>query len=78
MKHSGTKLDQFQPMVLEILSFLCLFYFLIMAPGGHLGLSICINIKWFHSGTIVMESDQNTFMFFHEILAFEQNWPCKH
>ena len=26
-KHSGTKLDQFQPMVLEILSFLCLCYF---------------------------------------------------
>ena len=26
-KHSGIKLDQFQPMVLEILSFLCLCYF---------------------------------------------------
>ena len=26
-KHSGTKLDQFQPMVLEIMSFSCLCYF---------------------------------------------------
>ena len=38
--------------------------FLVTAPGTNLGLSICINMKWFHSGTIVIESDQNTFMFF--------------
>ena len=36
--------------------------FLVTDPAGHLGLSICINMKWFHSGTIVIESDQNTFM----------------
>ena len=28
---------------------------------------ICINIKWFHSVTIVIESDQNTFMFSWDI-----------
>ena len=38
-KHSGRKLDQFQPMVLEILSFLCLCY-LSNSPGGYLDRSI--------------------------------------
>ena len=32
-----TKTDQFQPMVLRILSFSCLCYFLVTVPGGHLG-----------------------------------------
>ena len=63
-KHSVTNLDQFHPMVLEIrvLSFLGL-WILITAPGGHLGLSNCIYMKWFHSRTIVIESDQNKFVF---------------
>ena len=60
-KHSGTKLDQYQPIFLEISSFLCLNA--AFSNGDHLGLSICINMKWFHYGTIMIKSDQNTFMF---------------
>ena len=36
-KHSGTKLDQYQVMVLEISSFSCLYAILVTAPGGRLG-----------------------------------------
>ena len=38
-KHSGTKLDKFQSIVSEILSFSCL-CFLVTGPNGHLGQSI--------------------------------------
>ena len=31
--------------------------------GGHLELSVCINMERFHSGTTVVKSGQNTFMF---------------
>ena len=34
--HSGIKLDQFQPMVLEILSFFVFMLFLETVSGGHL------------------------------------------
>ena len=36
-KQSGTKLDQYQPMVLEISSFSCLYTIFRNGPGGHLG-----------------------------------------
>ena len=36
-KHTGTKLDQFQPRVLEILSLITFRLFLELTPGGHLG-----------------------------------------
>ena len=35
-KHSGTKLDQYQPMVLEISSFSCFYAILSNGPGGYL------------------------------------------
>ena len=66
-KHSGTELDEIQPMVNEILSFSC-YAILSNGPlGGHLGLSISINMKWFHSGTIVIDSGRKTFMFSGDI-----------
>ena len=50
--HSGKKLDQFQPMDLEIeiLSFLCLCYFLVTAHGGHLDI-----LKQLNAGIILTQ-----------------------
>ena len=31
--------------------------------GSHLGKAICINLKMFYSGTTVIKSEQNSFMF---------------
>ena len=51
---------------LEILSFSCLCY-LRNGPWRPSWIVSLHNMKWFHSGTIVIESDQNIFMFSWDI-----------
>ena len=41
--------------------------FLVTVPGGHLGKLICINMKQFHLGIIVIKSEEKTFMFSRDI-----------
>ena len=60
----------------DVVIFVCML-FLVTAPGGHLEWSICIDMKWFDSGTIVVKADKKPSGFL-EILAFEQNCSCKH
>ena len=55
-KRSGTALDQCQPRVLEILSFSCLCFFSI-GPLRPFQIALCINLKWFYSGTTEIKSD---------------------
>ena len=43
-KHSDIKLPEFQPLVLEVFSFLCLFYFS-NGFGGYLGRSFLFNFE---------------------------------
>ena len=63
---SGTKLDQFQSRVLRY----CHFHvkaILVTALGSHLGQLICLHLKKFNSGTILIKFDQNTIMFSRDI-----------
>ena len=65
-KHSGQKVDQFQPIGLAIFSFSCLCYF----SNSPLRPSWIVNLhkyEKFHLGTIVIKSEQNTFMFSRDI-----------
>ena len=48
-----------------------IFFYLILKPvaafGSHLGQLICLHLKKFNSGTILIKSDQNTIMFSRDI-----------
>ena len=46
---------------------------LVTARGGHLGSPICIYMKWFHSGAIVIESDQHSFFLIYWHLGKKAN-----
>ena len=63
---SGTKLNQFQSRVLRYCHFMFKL-FLVTAHGSHFGQLICLHLKKFNSGTILIKSDQNTIMFSRDI-----------